>query len=92
MLIVTVEKLPGQSDGRRTLGEARIVNIGGDAGYGAFEVVVVDHHGHVIGRGEIKDYPRFASTTVWDLVLRAVNVALSGTETIPPRPVYNWNQ
>lgn len=92
MLVVTIEKLPlGRQEGRKQLGQARIVNVGGDAAYAAYEVEVLDEKGEAIGRGEISDYPRFA-TTVWDLVIRGLSTALSGTEQLPPRPVYSWKQ
>lgn len=92
MLIVTVEKLPhGRSEGREDLGQARIINVGGDSAYGAYKIEVLDHKGEAIGRGEITEYPRFA-TRVWDLVIRGVAMALCGTEQLPQRPLLSRQQ
>ncbi len=85
MLIVTVEKLPYRwSEEHRRMGQARIINVGGDAAYGAYRIDLLDHRGTQIGRGKIADYPRFY-TTVWDLVIRGVVIALCGSEQLPPR-------
>ncbi|MDR5794205.1 hypothetical protein QCE49_12565 [Caballeronia sp. LZ008] len=93
MLIVTIEKLPhGATDDRRVLGEARIINIGGDAGFGAYSVDVLDYAGNIIARGELTDHPQFASSTVWGLTIRALAVALSGSEKVASRRLYPRNQ
>ncbi|SAK91430.1 hypothetical protein AWB78_04922 [Caballeronia calidae] len=43
MLLVTVELLPlGREDGRKTIGQARILNVAGNAAYGSYLVDVLE--------------------------------------------------
>ena len=85
MLKVTVEIWPGgRESGRRALAAADI----GRMRNGALADYRVELHED--GQGGIRsagllDYPRY-STTVWDLVARAIAVALTGKEELPPRP------
>ncbi|MGY2490083.1 hypothetical protein [Cupriavidus sp. CP313] len=84
MLLVTVEILPGGGRfGRRTLGTARIWRKGGGpiADYG----VEVDEDLFPTLVAELQMYPRWSSS-LWDLVIRAVAVALGGVEEMPARP------
>ncbi|MEC5407639.1 hypothetical protein VOM14_18990 [Paraburkholderia sp. MPAMCS5] len=91
MLLVTVELLPqGFDEGRKTLAEARIINVGGDAAYGSYLIELMESD-KTIASGQLADYPRFA-TTVLDLVARGIATALSGTEALPPRPVHSWRE
>jgi hypothetical protein len=85
MLRVTVELLPGgRESGRRVLATAKIgrVESGTPADYRVElrEDVLGD-----IGTATLRAYPRLSST-IWDLVARAVAVTLIGREELPPRP------
>jgi hypothetical protein len=85
MIRVTVELLPdGRESGRRVLATARIGRLesGTPADY------LVELHEDVLGdvrTATLRAYPRLSST-IWDLVARAVTVALTGREELPPRP------
>ena len=85
MLRVTIELLPGGRDaGRKILATA---NIGQEKG-GALADYCVDLHDELlgdIGGGAVREYPRFA-TSVFDLVVRALAVGLTGSEELPVRP------
>jgi hypothetical protein len=84
MLKVTVEILPdGRESGSRVLATAKIgrVRSGSLADYRV--ELSEEPHGKICGY--LDGYPRHAST-VWDLVTRAVAVALTGKEELPPRP------
>jgi hypothetical protein len=85
MLRVTVELWPGgRESGRRVLATANIGRIKN----GALADYKVELHEDVqgeIGTAALHDYPRYASS-LWDLVARAVAVALTGKEELPPRP------
>ncbi|MFM0152886.1 hypothetical protein PQQ82_09470 [Paraburkholderia sediminicola] len=84
MLKVTVELWPGgRESGSRVLATAKIGRIksGSLADYKV--ELSEDPHGKICG--SLNDYPRYAST-LWDLVARAVAVALTGKEELPPRP------
>ncbi|EEA03730.1 conserved hypothetical protein [Burkholderia sp. H160] len=92
MLQITVELLPlgNQSpECRKHLGHAEVVNVGGDAAYGNYEIRLFDDTGAQFKTAHLADYPRFA-TTVFDLVARGVATALAGREELPPRPVHPW--
>jgi hypothetical protein len=92
MLLVTVDLLPlGDVAGRTQLGRAHIVNTGGNAAYGNYDVRILDQDGAVMMSGRIEDYPRHAGH-VFDLVARGLSAALSGEEALPPRPVHPWRQ
>ena len=84
MLKITVELLPdGRESGSRVLATAKIgrVRSGSLADYRV--ELSEEPHGKICAF--LDDYPRFA-TTIWDLIARAVAVALTGTEELPPRP------
>ncbi|MFM0367067.1 hypothetical protein [Paraburkholderia sediminicola] len=85
MLRVTVELWPGgRESGRRVLATANI----GRVKNGALADYKVELHEDVqgeTGAATLHDYPRYAST-IWDLVARAVAVALTGKEELPPHP------
>ncbi len=91
MLLITVELLPlGSGCGRKTLGEMRIINVGGNAAYGNYLIEVNDLDAPR-WTGQLTDYPRHAGS-VWDLVARGIVVAMAGREELPPRPVHAWRQ
>jgi hypothetical protein len=84
MLKVTVELWPGgRESGSRVLATAKIGRIknGSLADYKV--ELSEDPHGKICG--SLDDYPRYAAS-LWDLVARAVAVALTGKEELPPRP------
>ncbi len=84
MLKVTVELWPGgRESGSRVLATAKIGRIksGSLADYKV--ELSEDPHGKICG--SLHDYPGYAST-LWDLVARAVAVALTGKEELPPGP------
>ena len=85
MLRVTVELWPGgRESGSRVLATAKI----GRVKNGALADYRVELQEDVLGEiatAALHDYPRYAST-IWDLVARAVAVALTGEEELPPRP------
>ncbi|RAS29752.1 hypothetical protein [Paraburkholderia bryophila] len=85
MLRVTVELWPGgRESGSRVLATANIGRIKN----GALADYKVELHEDVqgeIGAASLHDYPRYAST-IWDLIARALAVALTGKEELPPRP------
>jgi hypothetical protein len=84
MLKVTIELWPdGRESGRRVLATAKIGRIQSGALADYKVELSEDPHGKICGT--LNEYPRFAST-VWDLVARAVAVALTGKEELPPRP------
>jgi hypothetical protein len=84
MLKVTVEIWPsGRESGRRVLATARIGRIK-DGSPADYRVELSEEpHGKICGA--LEDYPRYA-TSLWDLVARAVAVALTGKEELPQRP------
>ena len=85
MLRVTVEIFPGGRElGRRTLATADIGRVKSGL-LSTYEVELRDTLVGEPGVGEINDYPRF-SAPVFDLVARAICVALTGKEELPPRP------
>jgi len=85
VLRVTVELLPGGHEaGGRTIATARPGRVSSGPSC-AYQVVLHDSVIDEIGGGKVADYPRFA-TTIWDLVVRAIAVALTGHEELPPRP------
>jgi hypothetical protein len=85
MLKITVEIWPGgRESGRRVLATGDIGRIK-DGALADYRVEL-----HEDGQGDIEsasllDYPRY-STTIWDLVARAIAVALAGKEELPLRP------
>jgi len=84
MLKVTVEILPeGRERGCRVLATAKIGRI--KSGPLADYMVELSEEPHGKMCGTLEDYPRYA-TTLWDLVARAVAVALTGKELLPQRP------
>lgn len=84
MLLVTVEVLPDRGRlGRRTLGTARIWQKG--CGLLADYSVEVDEELFPTLAAEVHSYPRW-SAPLWDLVVRAVAVGLTGVEELPARP------
>lgn len=84
MLKVTVEIWPdGRESGSRILATAKIGRV--RSGPLADYRVEVSEEPHGTICGSLDDYPRYAST-LWDLVARAVAVALTGKEELPPRP------
>jgi hypothetical protein len=82
---ITVEIWPGgHENGRRAVAAADI----GQTRNGALADYRVDLHEDGqggSGSAGLLDYPRY-STTVWDLVARAISVALTGKEELPPHP------
>ncbi|SAK55484.1 hypothetical protein AWB79_02193 [Caballeronia hypogeia] len=90
MLLVTLELLPrGSEEQRRTLGQIRIINVGGDPAYGNYSIELMENREKSTRTASITDYPRHAGST-WDLVARAITMALAGKEELPPRPVHPW--
>jgi hypothetical protein len=84
MLKVTVELWPGgRESGSRVLATAKIGRIKS----GSLADYKVELSEEQLGKicGSLEGYPRYA-TTLWDLVARAVAVALTGKEELPPRP------
>jgi len=85
MLRVTVEIFPGGREfGLRTIATADIGRVKSGL-LCTYEVELSDTLVGEPGVGEIKDYPRF-SAPVFDLVARALCIALTGEEELPPRP------
>ena len=90
MLLVTLELLPrGSEEQRRTIGQVRITNVGGDPAYGDYSIELKEDRAKSVRTASVIDYPRHAGST-WDLVARAITVALAGKEELPPRPVHPW--
>src|SRR5580698_4544707 len=84
MLKVTVELWPnGRESGSRVLATARIGRVKNDALADYRVELSEDPHGKIYD--PLESYPRYA-VTIWDLVARAVAVALTGKEELPPRP------
>ncbi|CAN7546779.1 hypothetical protein [Caballeronia sp. LjRoot31] len=85
MLRVTVELWPGgRESGRRVLATANI----GRVKSGVLADYKVELYEDVQGRvssATMYAYPRLASG-IWDLVARALTIALAGNEVLPPRP------
>ena len=86
MLKVTVEIWPGgRESGRRALATAEIGRIR-DGALADYRVVLdEDVQQGDLGSANLLDYPRY-SATLWDLVARAIAVALTGKEELPQRP------
>jgi hypothetical protein len=85
MLKVTVELCPGgRASGSRVLATAKIGRVK-DGALADYRVELHEDVQGEIGEAALHDYPRYASS-VWDLVARAVAVALTGKEELPPRP------
>lgn len=85
MLKVTVELWPGgRESGSRVLATAKIGRVKNGA-LADYKVELQEDVQGEIGAATLRDYPRYAST-LWDLVARAVAVALTGEEALPPRP------
>lgn len=83
MLKVTVSLIPGGGGPERMLGELRIFNIGG----GSLSDYTGELHASDLPapvHAVIHRYPRWSSS-VWDLIGRAIAVALSGRERLPRR-------
>jgi hypothetical protein len=84
MLKVTVEILPdGRESGSRVLATAKIGRV--RSGPLADHRVELSEEPHGEISGTLGAYPRYA-TSIWDLVARAVAVALTGKEELPLRP------
>jgi hypothetical protein len=84
MLKVTVEMWPdGRESGSRVLATAKIGRV--RSGLLADYRVELSEEPHGKICGSLDGYPRYASN-LWDLVARAVAVALTGKEELPPRP------
>lgn len=84
MLKVTVSLIPGGVGPERTLGELRIINVGG----GSLSDYTCELHASDLPapvHAVIHRYPRWSSS-VWDLVGRAIATALAGKERLPRRP------
>ena len=85
MLKVTVELWPGgRESGSRVLATAKIGRIKNGA-LADYRVELQEDVQGEIATATLRDYPRYASS-IWDLVARAVAVALTGKEELPPRP------
>lgn len=85
MLRVTVEIFPGgRESSRRVLATADVARVKNGA-LADYEIVLREDVLGEIGTGKLDGYPRFAAS-VWDLVARAVAIALAGREDLPPRP------
>lgn len=84
MLRITVELLPGGRElGRRTVAVADIART--RSGPHADYRIDLDEENLPSLSAELRDYPRW-SASVWDLVARAISVALTGREESPTRP------
>lgn len=84
MLKITVSLVPGGAGPERWLGELHISNISG----GPLSDYTCELHASDLSapvHAVIHRYPRWSST-VWDLVGRAIATALSGRERLPRRP------
>ncbi|WP_312892377.1 MULTISPECIES: hypothetical protein [Paraburkholderia] len=80
-----MELLPGgRESGRRVLATAKIGRV--ESGTAAdYRVELQEDALGDIGAATLRTYPRLSST-IWDLVARAIAVALTGREELPPRP------
>ncbi|WP_144157539.1 hypothetical protein [Paraburkholderia sp. BCC1885] len=84
MLKVIVEIWPGgRESGRNAFAAADIGRIKNGT-LADYRVELHENGQGGIGSAGLLDYPRY-STTVWDLVARAIAVALTGKEELPPR-------
>lgn len=84
MLKVTVSLIPGGVGPERQLGELRISNVAGGS-LSDYKCVLHSSDLPAPVHAEIRRYPRWSSS-VWDLVGRAIATALSGRERLPRRP------
>jgi len=85
MLKVIVELWPGGCEsGRRVLATADILRMRSGS-LADYEVRLQDDVIGEVGRGILREYPRYAST-VWDLVVRGIAVTLARAEHLPVRP------
>jgi hypothetical protein len=91
MLRVTVEVWPdGRERGKRIIATADIGRVNDEA-LADYEVELQEVKLGSIGDiAYVRDYPRW-STTVWDLVARAIAAALNGgKEELPARPLPDY--
>jgi hypothetical protein len=77
--------LDGRESGRRMLASAKVGRVKDDA-LADYRVELEEDMVGVIGIAELRNYPRYAST-IWDLVARAIAVALTGEVELPQRPI-----
>lgn len=84
MLKITISLVPGGIGSERHLGELLIGNVSGGMNSDYRCVLKGDDLPNPL-HTTIKRYPRW-STTVWDLVARAIAKSLSGSERLPQRP------
>ncbi|MGA7779102.1 MAG: hypothetical protein WCA85_15535 [Paraburkholderia sp.] len=88
MLRVTVELWPdGLETGRKVLASANIGRV--KSGALADYRVELGEEPHGTISGTLLEYPRFA-TPIWDLVARAIAIALTGKEDLPPRSTFRF--
>lgn len=69
----------------RVIATGEIKRTASSGGPGDYTISLQDDTGASLYHGEVVQYPRYAST-VWDLVARGIAGALTGEETLPPRP------
>ncbi len=84
MLKIVITLVPGGIGPERHLGELLIGNVTGGM-HSDYQCVLKSADLPSPLCTTIKHYPRW-STTVWDLVGRAIAKSLSGTERLPQRP------
>jgi len=85
MLRITIELLPGgRTEGRRVVAVGNVGRIR-DGACADYAVSLGETPLPETLSGEVREYPRW-SASVWDLVARALCVALSGEEALPKRP------
>lgn len=84
---VTVELWPGgRQSGKIEIATADIGRVRTDR-LCDYEVDLHEDRLGAMGSSSVSQYPRW-SASIWDLVLRAIAVGLTGSETLPERPVY----
>ena len=84
MLKITISLIPGGIGREQKLGELHIANIGGGA-HADYECALYSDDLPEPALVTVRRYPRW-SATVWDLVARAIAMALNGAERLPRRP------
>lgn len=84
MLKVTVSIVPGGHGAERQLGHLLIKNVGGGS-LSDYELELTADDLPAALHGRLRAYPRW-SAAIWDLVARALAIALNGRERLPRRP------
>ncbi len=93
MLVIKIELWPGGDKSRaRSLGEAEIANVGGDAQIGDYAVRLLKWGGgrRTWKKGEVRGFPRLRLGP-WDLLYRALASIVAGRSPSVPFP-REWEQ